>query len=529
MRFHPPLLPQLPDWRSKPIAELSRAEKVMAFIERYIRIPEGEKVGQKLVLTDFQQQFIYAVYDNPKGTRLAILSMARKNAKTATIAALLIAHLCGPEAVQNSSIISGAMSRDQASLVFKLAVKMISLNDTLQRMTIFRESAKRITGIARNVDYHAIAAESSRAHGLSPIFIILDEIGQIRGPSSPFIDALTTSQGAYKDPLLIAISTQAANDADMLSIWIDDAFRNESERTVCHLYEADRHCELMDEAQWARSNPGLDSIRSRDDLREQMLKAKRMPSNEAAARNLLLNCRIALEQLWIPPTPWKRCSSEPDLELYEQSPEVAIGIDLSDRADLTAAVLAVKDNDGYVSLLPFVYTPSDSIDARGVRDRAPYRQWVDEGHLIACPGSIIDYDYVAEHLAIKLDELNIHVGIVAFDRWRIDSFKKSANTVGIFTDAVWVPVGQGYRDISPRIDAFEKLLLNHKIKHGAHPLLSMAASNAILVRDAAGNKKIDKSKSTLKIDPLIAAIMAAFEVTETSVSTTHFDVQAIIG
>jgi phage terminase large subunit-like protein len=57
----------------------------------------------------------------------------------------------------------------------------------------------------------------------------------------------------------------------------------------------------------------------------------------------------------------------------------------------------------------------------------------------------------------------------------------------------------------------------------------MAASNAILVRDAAGNKKIDKSKSTLKIDPLIAAIMAAFEVTETSVSTTHFDVQAIIG
>ncbi len=76
-------------------------------------------------LDEFQEAFILAVYDNPAQTRLAILSVGRKNGKSALIAALDLAHIVGPEAVQNSQIISGARSRDQAALVFKLAQKMV--------------------------------------------------------------------------------------------------------------------------------------------------------------------------------------------------------------------------------------------------------------------------------------------------------------------------------------------------------------------------------------------------------------------
>ena len=94
-----------------------------AFIEVYCLIPEGAQVGQPIKLMKFQRKFILDVFDNLHGTSRAYLSVARKNGKSALIAAILLAHLVGPEARQNSQIISGARSRDQASLVFKLAKK----------------------------------------------------------------------------------------------------------------------------------------------------------------------------------------------------------------------------------------------------------------------------------------------------------------------------------------------------------------------------------------------------------------------
>lgn len=103
--------------------KLTRGERVIAFIEKYCKTPEGQKIGQPLKLDAFQKKFILDVYDNPYGTHSAYLSIARKNGKTGLIAALLLAHLVGPEAVQNSQIVSGAQSKDQAAVVFELARK----------------------------------------------------------------------------------------------------------------------------------------------------------------------------------------------------------------------------------------------------------------------------------------------------------------------------------------------------------------------------------------------------------------------
>ena len=103
-------------------------KKIIAFIEAYCKIPEGAQVGQPIKLMKFQKQFILDVYDNEYGTSRAYLSVARKNGKSALIAAVVLAHIVGPEAIQNSQIISGARSRDRASLVFKLAEKMIRLS-----------------------------------------------------------------------------------------------------------------------------------------------------------------------------------------------------------------------------------------------------------------------------------------------------------------------------------------------------------------------------------------------------------------
>src|SRR5690554_2137112 len=211
---------------------MTRGEKVCRFIEAYCRVPEGKLIGQPLKLADFQRQFLLDVYDNPAGTSTAYLSIARKNGKTGLIAGILLAHLVGPEAQQNSQIVSGAMSREQAGIVFSLACKMIQLEPRLTDIVHIVPSGKRLIGLPMNVEYRALAAEGKTAHGLSPILAILDEVGQVRGPQSDFIDAITTAQGAHEAPLLLAISTQAATDADLFSIWLDDAERSKDKRIV---------------------------------------------------------------------------------------------------------------------------------------------------------------------------------------------------------------------------------------------------------------------------------------------------------
>jgi phage terminase large subunit-like protein len=160
---------------------MTRGERVIAFIERFCIVPEGKLIGQPMRLDPFQKEFILAVYDNPAGTDMAILSIARKNGKTGLIAGILLAHLVGPEAVQNTQIVSGALSREQAAIVFNLAVKMVNLNPKLQEIVHITPSGKKLIGLPCNVEYKALSAEGKTTHGLSPILAILDETGQVRG------------------------------------------------------------------------------------------------------------------------------------------------------------------------------------------------------------------------------------------------------------------------------------------------------------------------------------------------------------
>jgi len=117
----------------------TRAERNIEWIERRCRIPEGKDVGKKVVLRAFQKKIIKKIYDNPYGTRRAIISVGRKNAKTAPSAFLLLLHLCGPEARQNSQLFSAAQSRDQPALLFSLAAKSVRMSPTLKNVVVIRE------------------------------------------------------------------------------------------------------------------------------------------------------------------------------------------------------------------------------------------------------------------------------------------------------------------------------------------------------------------------------------------------------
>lgn len=463
-------------------------------------MPEGDKVGQKIKLAGFQEDFFYAVYDNAVLTRTAILSMARKNSKTATIALIVIIHIAGPEAVQNSRISSGARSRKQAAEVYNYAAKMVALSDTLRPIIKPVPSNKRLVGLLMNVEYEALAAEGKTAHGGSPIVAILDELGQVKGPQDDFVDAIVTSQGAYENPLLIVISTQAPTDADMLSIMIDDAERSKDDSIVCHVYRAPEGCEVDDETAWKAANPALGLFRSKADVADKAEKAKRMPSSENAFRVLYLNQRVNMVAAFVSASVWKAGSNKP-VE-WDGSP-IYGGLDLSATTDLTSLVLTQRQA-GKLMVRPWFWMPEANIAEATKRDRAPYDVWVREGLIRTTPGPVIDYAFVARDVAEICAGLPVQR--IGFDRWRMDRLKLELERIGV--ELPLEPFGQGFMSMSPALDALEEDLLQNRLLHGGNGPLGMCAANAVAVRDPAGNRKLDKSKATGRIDGLVALAMA---------------------
>jgi len=482
-------------------ANLTRAERAMKFVEMYCKVPEGAHVGKKIRLAAFQEQFFYAIYDNPHGTRRAYLSIARKSGKTSLIACIVLIHLIGPEAKLNSNIQSGARSRDQAAQVYNYASKIVMQSPELQGVVREVPSSKQLIGLPLNTVYKAMSAEAKTAMGGSPSLAILDEVGQIKGPQDDFVDAITTSQGAHESPLLIAISTMAASDSDMFSIWIDDAAKSKDKKIVSHIYTTPKECELNDRKGWKASNPAMGIFRSIPDLEEQANQAMRMPSAEPTFRNLCLNQRCEMAAPFISRGVWILNSAEADDTVFYEEP-VYCGIDLSGKTDLTSMVMIAYREKWHVKA--YFWTPAKGLADRSKRDRAPYDVWEKNGFIRTIPGASIDYEAVARDIADVL--VDCSVAAVAFDRWRFDLLQKELHEIGVHLPML--PFGQGFQSMSPAIDQLEELLLNEQMAHGGNPVLTMCMDNARIEQDSAGNRKLNKAKATGRIDGAVALCMA---------------------
>ncbi len=479
---------------------LSRGQRNAEWIEAYCVVPEGKMVGRPFRLTPKQKKWLRRIYDTP--TRRFILSMGRKGGKTAFAACLLLLHLAGPEARPNSQLFSAAQSRDQAALLFSLAAKMVRLSPDLSTYVGVRDTAKQLYCTELGTLYRALSADASTAYGLNPVFLVHDELGQVRGPRSELYEALETATGAQEEPLSVIISTQAPTDADLLSMLIDDALRDSDPRTKVVLYRADESVDPFSEEAIRQANPHFDEIMNAQEVRDQAEAARRMPSREAAYRNLVLNQRVNMSNPFVSRNAWAACGGDPDPVAFEGP--VYLGLDLSATTDLTAVVSAAKDEAGVWHVEAKFWAPETGVIERSHRDRAPYDQWAREGFIELTPGASIDYAFVAEWLADYAADHDVHV--VTFDRWNIKRLEAELSKIGVTLPLE--PCGQGFRDMTPALDALEAELLNVNIRHGMHPVLTMCAANAVVTRDAAGNRKLDKSKATGRIDGMVALAMA---------------------
>jgi phage terminase large subunit-like protein len=476
--------------------KLTRGQKVIGFIEKYCLAPEGDHVGKPIKLEEFQKRFILEVYDNPYQTHSAYLSIARKNGKTALIAAILLAHLVGPEAVHNSQIVSGAQSKEQAAVIFELARKMVDMSPTLSRLVRIQPSGKRLIGVARNVLYRALAAEGKTAHGLSPILAILDEVGQVQGPTDKFVSAITTAQGAYANPLLIAISTQAPTDADMFSTWLDRQKAAPDPRVVSHVYAAPEECALDDPKGWAAANPALGKFRSLADVEKESKKALELPAFEPEFRNLILNQRVEAVSPFVSKSTWDENGGEPG---DAKGLKMWAGLDLSSVHDLTALV-GVDETGG---VHPTFWLPHEGLAEKSRREKVPYDLWERQGLLRTTPGKAIEYEHVAEYLRGFFDRYNVQA--LGFDR-ALMNFLTPWLVKANFSEAElakFVPFGQGTLSMTPALRELEVKLLNAQLRHGKHPILNMCRHNAVVVGDS-GARKFDKHKARGRIDGMTA-------------------------
>ena len=74
---------------------------------------------------------------------------------------------------------------------------MVRLSLQLSNIVRIVPSQKSLVGLPCDVEYKAISAAAGTAHGLSPTLALLDEVGQVRGPHDPFVEAIETAQGAH--------------------------------------------------------------------------------------------------------------------------------------------------------------------------------------------------------------------------------------------------------------------------------------------------------------------------------------------
>jgi phage terminase large subunit-like protein len=490
-------------------------DDIIRWIEKKCYVPEGKLLGKPFHLDHWQQNEIRRIYDNRAGTRRAILSFARKNGKTALAAVLLLVHLVGPMARPNSQLFSSAQSREQAGLIFHLAAKIVRMSPALRDSVTVKDSTKELDCYELGTHYRALSAEATTAFGLSPVFIVHDELGQVRGPRSKLYEALETATGAQENPLSIIISTQAPSDTDLLSVLIEDAIAGHDPRVICKLYTAPMTLDPFDEETIKLANPAYGTFLNPVEVMAMAEDARRMPSREAEFRNLILNQRVEALSQFVAPAVWARCGAAVgDLTSCK---EVYGGLDLSETNDLTAMVLIGKINNIW-HVRPWFWLPAEGLADRARNDHVPYDQWFDEGLIETVEGSAVTYDKVAPRVIEIMAQHKMRK--MAFDRWNFMHFKPWL-LAGKISERVieekWVEFGQGTASMSPALRELEARILNGEIAHGNNPIMNMCMANAVVVegkdsvRDVgkdSSNRKLSKKRSTGRIDGAVALAMA---------------------
>lgn len=492
------------------------ANRAIAFIN-LLKHTKGSWKGKTFNLRWWQEMVVSLLFgtmnDNHfRQYRTCYLEIPRKNGKTELGAAVALKLLCA-DGEQGAEVYSCAGDIYQASLCYNAAVSMVKQDEELSSKCIIKESQKLILYPATDSVYRAVSADAYTKHGLNAHGVVFDELHV--QPNRELWDVMTTSVGTRDQPIVFAITTsgvdrhsicweqhdyarQVANgvvDDPTFLPFIYSAFDSEEE-------QATKFDDWSNEERWFAANPALGDFRSLDEMRSLYQKCLHTPALVPTFQRLYLNMWVSAYSRAIDIARWDACRGDiPELK----GRKCWAGLDLSSTEDLAALVLLFPYDDRIV-VKPTFFCPEEGIKLRSYRDRVPYDLWSSEGHIVATPGNVIDYDAILRHVTEARDDYDLQE--VLFDRWGATRIVQELQKRNIEV----VSHGQGYASMNGPTKELLTYISSGKLLHDGHPVLRWMADNLVTIADDAGNLKPSKSKSSEKIDGLVATIMATSRI-----------------
>lgn len=516
MRTRPDDYPKLKDYKPSRFMlpdshyDKKKADRAVKFIEM-LPHTKGEWEGRPFWLLPWQEQIIRDLFgivkaDGFRQFRTAYIEIPKKQGKSELAAAIAL-YLLYADHEPSAEVFSAAADRQQASIVFDVAKRMVEMTPGLQKRSKVMSATKRIVNYSNAGYYQVVSADVGGKHGYSISGLVFDEIHN--QPNRKLWDVLTKGSGdARRQALHVAITTAGTDRNSICFELHTKALDILSDRKVDPtfypvVYSLPMDADWQDEKNWYKVNPSLGYTVPIERMREAYLQSQDNPAEENVFRTLRLCQWVGSTVQWIPDHIYDLGNQPIDKHALRRR-DCYAGLDLSSSGDITALVLMFPprtDDEKYI-MRPYFWVPEDTVPKRVQQTSVPYDNWVAQGYVQATPGNVIDYAYIQN----TIGELSYkyHIWEIAFDRWGSNMLVERLTEMGLTV----VPFGQGYKDMSPASRAFYEELMKGNIIHGGNPVMKWMCGNVVIEQDPAGNIKPTKAKSKDKIDGVVAAIMA---------------------
>lgn len=482
-----------------------KIEEILSFFS-ILRLFEGKWAGQEFKLTEPQKWIIYNIFGfYHKGTdkrvvKKVLLLVPRKFSKSTFSAAIALYLLIFED--PGTQVINMANNAKQAHTLFRMETELIKPLNKKKRFKLLRDTIE----FPRNKSFCTVlASDADNADSYGANFI-LDEAHAYK--DSKLWDVMISGQGHLRNPLGIIISTFGFLGPgyflyDYMSMCKDLLLGNKNDDTqFAAIYTLDDNDDWKDESVWIKAQPHLDITVSREFMREQVLSAINNPALESSVRTKNFNQFISLKDVWIKDDiirdSMKDFSKIP--ELNNEYYDAYYAVDLSSVSDLSAVARCIElDGKYYISFKSYI--PYDSIED-SVNSEL-YKLWIKQGYLTVTDGNVLDVDYIINDLSSESQKNNFCM--CGYDPWQSLTFAVKATDLGLPIEEFRQSIGA----FSPFTNAFESGIRNGSIILEYSPLVIWAFTNTTIKEDTNGNRKpVKGSNKDLKIDPVIASIMA---------------------
>lgn len=464
------------------------------WIERTLVVPAGPLRGQPFRLGAWQRHFLREAM--APGIREAALCVARKNGKTALVAAMVLAHLAGPWCRPDWRGIVASLTADLA-IELRNAVMLTAEVSGIPLTLLKSPRPGSVIGL-NGAQVQFLATDRGTGHAKGADLAVIDEAGLMQEPQREVWNAMLSSTSG-RDGRLLVISI--LGDGPMMA----ELRGREGDPAVCwHGYTTDPAADPTDPATWAAGNPGLaDGIKSSRYMADAARRAVVNPADMAAFRAYDLNAPANPDRVMlVTMEQWQAAKRDPPA----RGGDCVVGVDLGGSSSMTAAAAYWPDTGRLEVRAALPGVPD--LRARSLSDGVGtrYQRMVDRAELAIYDG--VRVTPVAPFLSEFLADVGAPVAIVA-DRYRQSEAEDVYAEVGCRARLVWR--GQGWKDASADVRAFQRAVIDRRLRVGDNLLLESAIMESALAIDPAGNAKLDKARARGRIDAAAAAVLALGE------------------